>query len=122
MGGWTVSGAHGTMVSPEVVVRWGATPPVRRRAEIEGRAMGLDTYASRSRDDIVLTPEDKAVFESLDLKLCEWIGDGSFRGKVYLDVVDTVAGVCLTMEWISPEEVAEMAAAFEACDPEEVSR
>jgi len=84
--------------------------------------MGLDTYASRSPGDVVLTPEDEAVFKALDLKLCEWIGDGSFRGKVYIDVVDAVAGVCLTMEWITPEEVAEMAAAFEACDPAEVSQ
>lgn len=84
--------------------------------------MGLDTYASRSPGDVVLMPEDEAVFKALDLNLCEWIGDGSFRGKVYIDVVDAVAGVCLTMEWITPEEVAEMAAAFEACDPDEVSQ
>jgi len=84
--------------------------------------MGLDTYASRSPGDVVLTPEDEAVFKALDLPLCEWIGDGSFRGKVYLDVVDMVAGVCLTMEWISPEEVAEMATAFEARDSEEVAQ
>jgi hypothetical protein len=84
--------------------------------------MGLDTYASRSPGDVVLTPEDEVVFEALDLHLCEWIGDGSFRGKVYLDVVDAVAGVCLTTGWITPEEVAEMAIAFEACDPEEVAQ
>jgi hypothetical protein len=84
--------------------------------------MRLDTYASRSPGDVVLTPQDEAVFRALHLDLCEWIGDGSFRGKVYIDVVDAVAGVCLTMEWITPEEVAEMAAAFEACDPEEVSQ
>ncbi len=84
--------------------------------------MGLDTYASRSPDDVVLTPEDEAVFEALDLNLCEWVGDGSFRGKVYISVIDAVAGVCLSMGWIPPREVAEMAAAFEACDPETVSQ
>jgi hypothetical protein len=84
--------------------------------------MGLDTFASRSPDGIVLTAEDKAVFEALELTLCEWIGDGSFRGKVYIDVIDRVTGVCLTQEWIPPEEVAEMAAAFEACDPEAVAQ
>ncbi len=84
--------------------------------------MGLDTSASREPDRIVLTPEDETVFKALRLPLCEWIGDGSFRGKVYIDVVDAVAGVCLTADWITPEEVAEMAAAFEACDPEAVAQ
>ncbi len=84
--------------------------------------MGLDTYASRSPDDVVLTPEDAAVFAALDLPLCEWVGDGSFRGKVYISVIDAVADVCLTMGWTPPEEVAGMAAAFEACDPETVAQ
>ena len=84
--------------------------------------MGLDTYASRSPGDVVLTPEDEAVLKELDVDICEWIGDGSFRGKVYINVVDAVADVCLTMEWISPEEVARLAVAFEARDPDEVAR
>lgn len=84
--------------------------------------MGLDIYPSRERDDVVLRAEDKLAFAALDLKLCEWGGNGSFRGKVYLDVVELVAGVCLTQDWIPPEEVAEIAAAFEVCDPEEVAR
>ena len=79
--------------------------------------MGLDSYASRLREEIVLTPADEAAFAGLDLPLCEWSARGSFRGKVYLDVVDRVAGVNLGEEWISPEGVARMAEAFEACDP-----
>ncbi len=83
--------------------------------------MGLDTYASRLRDEIVLTPADEAAFAGLDLPLCEWTTGGSFRGKVYLDVVDRVAGMNLGEEWIPPEDVARMAQAFEACDPESVA-
>lgn len=81
--------------------------------------MGLDTCASRTPDD-ELTPADKAVFAELDLFLCEWIRDGCFRGKVYIDVVDRVAGYCLAYGWSTPEEVAEIADAFDACDPDEV--
>ncbi len=83
--------------------------------------MGLDTYPSRSPHEIVLTLEDELALATLDLRLCEWLGYGSFRGKVYLDVVDRVAGVCLTQDWISPGEVAEMADAFEACSAADVA-
>jgi hypothetical protein len=83
--------------------------------------MGLDVSASRCPDDVALTREDRAVFASLDLPLCEWIGDGSFRGKVYIGIVAEVAGVCLHEGWMPPEEVREIAAAFESCDPEKVS-
>jgi hypothetical protein len=71
--------------------------------------MGLDTFASRLPDAIVLTPADEAAFAALDLPLCEWI------------VVDSVADVILTQDWIPPDRVAQMAAAFEACDPEAVA-
>jgi hypothetical protein len=84
--------------------------------------MGLDTYPSRSPDDTVLTLEDELSLMALDVGLCEWLGFGSFRGKVYLDVVDRVAGASLMREWIPPEEVAELAQSFEACDPEAVAR
>jgi len=80
--------------------------------------MGLDTFASRSPGDVVLSPEDQAVFAALDLPLCEWIGTGSFRGKLYDLAVLEVTGSTLYQEWISPEEVAQMAAALEACPPE----
>jgi hypothetical protein len=84
--------------------------------------MGLDMYPSRSPHEIVLTLEDELSLAELDLRLCEWLGFGSFRGKVYLDVVDRVAGVCLTQDWISPREVAAIANAFEAHEVEEVVR
>jgi len=84
--------------------------------------MGLDTYASHSPDGDGLTPEDMAVFDALDLRLCEWIGDGSFRGKVYDELVLEVAGVSLYQEWIPWEDVVLMAEAFEACDPEAAAR
>ena len=52
--------------------------------------MGLDNYASRSPDDIVLTEEDLQAFADAQIELCGGIfsGDaGSFRGKVYVMMV-----------------------------------
>lgn len=97
--------------------------------------MGLDTYLARISnmgepldwgDEVPsgLTAEDLAVFRALDLPLCEWgVYDDSvsFRGKVYNMVVMEVADDTLVQEWIPPEEVAEIAKAFEACDPEAVA-
>jgi hypothetical protein len=85
--------------------------------------MGLDTYASRSPDDVELTAEDQEAFEQAAIELCGgfWSGVGdhaSFRGKVYVAVVDRVAGASLLTEWIPPEEVRGIAAAFERCDPD----
>jgi hypothetical protein len=83
--------------------------------------MGLDNYASRSPDDIELTAEDEQAFAEATIELCGGLhsGDGgsSFRGKVYVAVVDRVAGATLTEEWIPPEEVRDIAAAFGRCDP-----
>lgn len=84
--------------------------------------MGLDTYPSRVRDDISLTPDDEDVLGELELSLCEWGRRGSFRGKVYIDLVQRVTGATLMEEWIPPEEVVRMAEVFEACDPEAVSQ
>ena len=84
--------------------------------------MGLDSFASRSPGSIALTPKDKAVFKSLDLPLCEWIGDGSFRGKVYILLVYEVCDTSLSQEWIPPEELGRMADAFAACDVEAVAQ
>jgi len=87
--------------------------------------MGLDSYASRSPGDIELTAEDQQAFGQAAIELCGGMmsGDGgsSFRGKVYLDVVDRVAGVSLGAEWIPPDEVRVIAAAFERCDPDRVA-
>lgn len=88
----------------------------------EVEQMGLDTYASRSPDEVELTAEDRQAFEQAAIELCGgfWSGFGdhaSFRGKVYVAVVDRVAGASLLAEWIPPEEVRAIAAAFELCDP-----
>lgn len=84
--------------------------------------MSIDMYASRSPDDVVLRPEDEAVFKQLELHVHEWVGTGSFGARRYIELVDRVAGVALGYTWIPPDEVARMAAAFEARDAEEVAR
>jgi hypothetical protein len=68
-----------------------------------------------------LSREDEAAFAALDLPLCERIGDGSFRGKVCDVAVLEVTGMTVYEEWIPPEQVAQMAEAFEACSRERVA-
>ena len=89
--------------------------------------MGLDSYASRRPIRLELTTEDKQAFEQSGIELCGgmWSGVGdssSFRGKVYVDVVDRVAGASLQEAWTPPEELRDIAAAFECCDPALVAR
>ena len=59
------------------------------------------------------------------IRLCGgfWSGFGgsSFRGKVYMAVVRRVAGASLTREWIPPDEVRDITAAFERYDPARVA-
>jgi hypothetical protein len=89
------------------------------------RAVGLDTYASRGPGDVSLSTDDERAFGDAHVELCGgmYSGEGgSFRGKVYEDVVLEVTGVGLYQQWIAPDEVARMAAALEACDPEQVAR
>ena len=84
--------------------------------------MGLDTYASASPDDVLLSPEDEQAFQEAEINLCGSIysgGDGSFRGKVYALLILEVTGVGLHQEWIPPETVREMYAALLSCDPEQ---
>lgn len=86
--------------------------------------MGLDTYAARSPEG-GLREGDLRAFDEADLQLCSGLnsgGGGSFRGKVYADVVERVSGVSLHQEWIPPETVRAMAEAFDRCDPEAVER
>lgn len=74
--------------------------------------MGLDNYASHSPEGVALTDEDKRAFFGAGIHLCGGVfsgNDGSFRGKVYLDVVLEVTGVSLVSEWLPPETVREMA-------------
>jgi len=86
--------------------------------------MGLDSYASRSPGDIALTPEDEEEFAKAEIELCGGMvsGDGgsSFRGKVYLDVVDRVAGVNLMQEWVPPREIRRVWEAFARADEDVV--
>jgi hypothetical protein len=75
--------------------------------------MGLDTYASRSPDDIILTEEDIQAFADAYIELCGGIfsgdgNDGSFRGKVYASYVLEITDHSLYAEWLPPETVQEM--------------
>lgn len=86
--------------------------------------MGLDTFASRSPDRVEVTEDDERAFETVG-ELCGGMfsGDGgSFRGKVYLDVVERVTGENLGQEWIPPDTVRRMWLALDRSDPEEVAR
>lgn len=86
--------------------------------------MGLDTFASRSQDDIVLTAEDLQAFADANINLCGGIysgggNDGSFRGKVYTSMIFELTDFSLFQEWIPPETVTAMFEALSACLPEE---
>ena len=75
--------------------------------------MGLDTFASRSPDDIELTEEDLQAFQAANISLCGGIfsgdgGDGSFRGKVYAMIILEITEESLYQEWIPPETVCKM--------------
>jgi hypothetical protein len=87
--------------------------------------MGLDSYASRSPGDVELTVGDEQAFLVAGIQLCGGLVSGddssSFRGKVYLDIVDRVAGASLMEEWLPPEEICTIAAAFDRCDPARVA-
>ena len=86
--------------------------------------MGLDTFASRSPDEVVLTDDDLAAFTKEGISLCGGIfsgngNDGSFRGKVYILLVSGITDVFLNQEWISPETVRTMYESLMQCDPQQ---
>lgn len=84
--------------------------------------MGLDTYAANSAAGD-LREEDEQAFDTAGLYLCGGLHSGtggSFRGKVYADVIKHVTGVSLYEDWIPPDTVAAMAEALDLCDPETV--
>ena len=84
--------------------------------------MGLDTFASRSPEDIILSEEDIQAFNDTAISLCGGLfsGDGgSFRGKVYASLVLEITSESLYAEWLLPETVSKMYAALAACDPQE---
>jgi len=73
--------------------------------------MGLDNFASRIPDDLILTEDDLKAFEEASIDLCGGIlsGEGSsFRGKVYSALIEKVTGISLYDEWIPPETVKSM--------------
>jgi len=86
--------------------------------------MGLDTFASRSPDDIDLNEEDLQAFNKANIELCGGLlsgsgNDGSFRGKVYVMMILDITGESLHHGWIPPETVREMYKALMACDPQQ---
>ena len=88
--------------------------------------MGLDTFAAHTPEDIELTEEDLQAFEEANIALCGGIfssggNDGSFRGKVYAEMILEVTGQSLYAEWIPPETVKEMYDTLMAVDPEEAA-
>jgi hypothetical protein len=86
--------------------------------------MSLDTYASNTAEGVQLTTEQERAFEEADIRLCGGVlsgGGGSFRGKVYVEVVMDVTGEHLCQDWIPPEKVQKMYRALAACDPEKVA-
>ena len=85
--------------------------------------MGLDTFASRSSEDIDLTDDDLRAFEAANIELCGGIysgsgNDGSFRGKIYALMILDITGTSLYQEWIPPETVAQMYTALLAYEPQ----
>jgi hypothetical protein len=88
--------------------------------------MGLDTFAAYTPEDVELSEEDLQAFADADISLCGGIFsgdgcDGSFRGKVYAELILEVTGQSLYAEWIPPETVKEMYDTLMAVDPEEAA-
>lgn len=88
--------------------------------------MGFDNFASTLPDDIVLRSENTLAFLDGAIHLAD-IGfsrgnDSSFRGKVYIILINEIAGASLLQDWIPPVTVREMYAALMACDPRKVFR
>jgi hypothetical protein len=82
--------------------------------------MGLDIFASRSEEDIMLTTPDLQAFSDAGIDLCGGLfsGDpGSFRGKLYDTLLLDITHVNLYQPWIPPETVRAMYAALLNCVP-----
>lgn len=79
--------------------------------------MGLDTYAA-PEVGTELTRVQLCAFNEADINLCGGMmsscgNGGSFRGKIYNDVVEEITGESLYQEWIPPDRVVKMAKALE---------
>lgn len=87
--------------------------------------MGLDTYASNSKDEICLTEEQERAFSEADITLCGGMfsgSGGSFRGKIYIGLIYDVTGVGLFEDWIPPETVKKMYEKFVERDQNELEK
>ncbi len=85
--------------------------------------MGLDNYASRSLDEVEITPDDARAFEEADLHLCGGIFSGaesSFRGKMYWDLIFQATGINIG-EDLTPQEVRELSALLDVFTPDELA-
>ncbi len=86
--------------------------------------MGLDSFASRNPNEVELSPEDLTAFKAANSELCGgmYSGDeGSFRGKIYDDLIREVTGVSLYQEWIPPEEIQRLSEKLDAYSPEQLA-
>ncbi len=87
--------------------------------------MGLDTYASRSPGDRVLTAEDEQAFEDASIELCGGSSvatKGRFGARSTRRLSSMSLAFPIFQEWIPPAVVSEMASALQSCDPEETAR
>jgi hypothetical protein len=83
--------------------------------------MGLDNFASRSKEKQVLTEADLQAFADADIHLWSGIfsGDpGSFRGEMYDLLLLNITGVSPLQAWIPPETVQLMYHALVNCSPD----
>lgn len=86
--------------------------------------MGLDSFASRNPDDIELTPEDETAFKAAGAELCGGMysgGEGSFRGKIYDELIRETTGSSLYQEWIDPQAVRKISSTLDTYSPEQLS-
>jgi hypothetical protein len=62
-----------------------------------------------------LTDEDVTALDTAAPDLCGGMysgEEGSFRGKVYAELIEQITGTSIYAQWLPPETVREMAAAF----------
>ena len=82
--------------------------------------MGLDNFAYRVPDDLMLTEKDEKAFEDAGIDLCggKISGDASFfRGKFYSALIEAVTSESLYNNWLSPETMKKMSEALSKHTP-----
>lgn len=86
---------------------------------MDGGEIGLDVWIEPELDKPP-SAEDVAAFAALgNVPLSGWMVENdfiTFRGKAYEDFVLRVCNISLYWEWISPDEVSQMAQALQALD------